>query len=36
MWSDDRHMKDADASWNEYEAALFEAYRRLKQDENND
>jgi hypothetical protein len=36
MWSDDRHMKDVDASWNEYEAALFEAYRRLKQDENND
>ena len=36
MWSDDRHMKDVDASRNEYEAALFEAYRRLKQDENND
>ena len=36
MWSDDFHMKDAAASRNEYEAALYEAYRRLKQDENND
>ena len=36
MWSDDYHMKDVDASRNEYEAALYEAYRRLKQDENND
>lgn len=36
MWSDDYHMKDVDASRKEYEAALYEAYRRLKQDENND
>ena len=36
MWSDDYHMKDVDASRNENEAALYEAYRRLKQDENND
>ena len=36
MWSDDYHMKDVDASRNEYEAALYEAYCRLKQDENND
>lgn len=36
MWSDDHHMKDVDASRNEYEAALYEAYRRLKQNENND
>ena len=36
MWSDDFHMKDVDASRKEYEAALYEAYRRLKQDENND
>jgi hypothetical protein len=33
MWSDDRHMKDVDASRNEYEAALFEAYHSLKQGE---
>ncbi len=36
MWSDDRRMKDVDASRNEYEAALFEAYRSLKQNENNE
>jgi hypothetical protein len=29
-------MKDVDASRKEYEAALYEAYRRLKHDENND
>ena len=36
MWSDDYHMKDVDASRKEYDAALYEAYRRLKQDENKD